>query len=72
METREQEAMGRDQVDAASLSELMRRLREQSSLLVRQEVELAKAELAEKGRRLGIGAGEFGAAGFVAVSRSGP
>ncbi len=67
METREQETMGRDQVDAASLSELMRQLSEQSSRLARQEVELAKAELTEKGRSLGIGVGEFGAAGLVAV-----
>ena len=67
METREQETMGPDQVDAASLSELMRQLSEQSSRLARQEVELAKAELTEKGRSLGIGVGEFGAAGLVAA-----
>jgi uncharacterized membrane protein YqjE len=67
VEAREQETTGRDGVDAASLSELMRQLSEQSSQLARQEVELAKAELTEKGRSLGIGAGEFGAAGLVAV-----
>ena len=56
-----------DRLDDASLAELMRKLSEQSSLLARREVELAKAELAAKGRSLGIGAGDLGAAGLVAV-----
>ncbi|MGH2886992.1 MAG: phage holin family protein, partial [Solirubrobacteraceae bacterium] len=38
-------------------------LSDQSSRLARQEVELAKAELAVKGKRAGIGAGMFGGAG---------
>ena len=45
-----------------SLAELMRRLSDQSTLLVRQELDLAKAELAEKGKQAGIGAGMFGGA----------
>ena len=40
----------------ASLAELIKQL-------ARQEVELAKAELAYKGKRAGIGAGMFGGAG---------
>jgi MFS family permease len=47
----------------ASLAELLKQLSEQSSRLARQEVELAKAELAYKGKRAGIGAGMFGGAG---------
>jgi Putative Actinobacterial Holin-X, holin superfamily III len=47
----------------ASLPELIKQLSEQSSRLARQEVELAKAELAVKGKRAGIGAGMFGGAG---------
>lgn len=43
-----------------SLAELTRRLTDQSTLLVRQELDLAKAELAEKGKQAGIGAGMFG------------
>ena len=47
----------------ASLAELVKQLSETSSRLARQEVELAKAELAVKGKRAGIGAGMFGGAG---------
>lgn len=50
----------------ASLAELVKQLSEQSSRLARQEVELAKAELAVKGKRAGIGAGLFGGAGAFA------
>ncbi len=49
----------------ASLAELVKQLSEQSSRLARQEVELAKAELAVKGKRAGIGAGMFGGAGML-------
>lgn len=37
---------------------------EQTSAPVRQEVELAKAELAVKGKRAGLGIGMFGGAGL--------
>jgi MFS family permease len=47
----------------APLAELIKQLSEQSSRLARQEVELAKAELAYKGKRAGMGAGMFGGAG---------
>jgi hypothetical protein len=47
----------------ASLAELIKQLSEQSSRLARQEVELAKAELAVKGKRAGLGVGMFGGAG---------
>jgi MFS family permease len=50
----------------ASLAELVKQLSEQTSRLARQEVELAKAELAVKGKRAGIGAGMFGGAGALA------
>ena len=51
----------------ASVAELVQRLSEQASRLARQEVELAKAEMTVKGKRLGIGAGAFGGAGLVAL-----
>jgi membrane protein len=46
-----------------SIADLMRRLSEQTTDLVRQEIELAKAELQVKGKKAGIGAGMFGGAG---------
>jgi hypothetical protein len=49
----------------APLAELVKQLSEQTSRLARQEVELAKAELATKGKRAGIGAGMFGGAGAL-------
>ena len=49
--------------DQRSLSELVKQLSDQSTRLARMEVELAKAELATKGKRAGIGAGMFGGAG---------
>ena len=42
----------------------MRDLSQQTSTLVRQELELARAELTQKGKLAGIGAGMFGAAGL--------
>ena len=45
-----------------SVPELMRQLSDQTATLVRQELELAKAELTAKGKRAGVGAGLFGAA----------
>jgi uncharacterized membrane protein YqjE len=50
-----------------STAELLRQLSEQTGDLVRQEMELAKAELTEKGKAAGLGAGMFGGAGLVAL-----
>jgi uncharacterized membrane protein YqjE len=47
--------------------ELVKDLSAQVSTLVRQELELAKVELTEKGRQAGIGAGMFGGAGLFAL-----
>lgn len=49
-----------------SVGELVHDATEQLSLLARQEVALAKEELAAKGRRVGRGGGLLGAAGAVA------
>ena len=53
--------------DDASASELVKQLSEQTSRLVQQEMELAKAELSEKGKQAGIGAGLFGGAGVFGL-----
>ncbi len=50
-----------------SIAELLKQLSEQTSTLVRQELDLAKAELTVKGKQAGIGAGMFGAAGVVGL-----
>jgi hypothetical protein len=57
----------REPLDEQSLAELTRRLTDQTSALAQKEVELAKAELALKGKRIGIGVGALGAAGLVAL-----
>ena len=50
-----------------STGDLVKQLSEQTSTLVRQEVELAKLELTEKGKQAGVGAGILGGAGLVAM-----
>jgi len=50
-----------------SIAELVRDLSEQSSELARKEIELAKTEMSLKAKRLGVGAGAFGAAGLVGL-----
>jgi uncharacterized membrane protein YqjE len=47
------------------LGELLKQLSEQTTRLVHQELELAKAELAQKAKQAGMGAGLFGAAGVL-------
>ena len=51
----------------ATTGELVTRLSTQVSELVRGEIALAKAELAAKGKRAGIGAGMLGTAGVLAL-----
>ena len=53
------------------LSELVQDLSRQTSTLIRQEMRLAQAELAEKGRHAGKGAGMFGGAGVVGLHGDG-
>ena len=47
--------------------DLIQQLAKETSTLVRQEIELAKAEVSEKGRQAGKGVGMFGDAGIVAL-----
>jgi len=44
---------------------LLRELSDQTTTLVKQEIALAKAELSEKGKQAGAGAGMFGGAGLL-------
>jgi uncharacterized membrane protein YqjE len=54
-----------------STAELVQRASEQVSRLVRDEIALAKAELAEKGKHAGIGIGLFGGGGVLALYGTG-
>jgi Putative Actinobacterial Holin-X, holin superfamily III len=49
----------------ASTGELIGQLTEQLSTLVRTEARLAQAEVSQKAKRLGVGAGLFGGAGLM-------
>jgi uncharacterized membrane protein YqjE len=54
-----------------SIGELLRQLSEQTTRLVHQELELAKAELQHKGKEAGAGAGLFGGAGALGLAALG-
>jgi hypothetical protein len=59
--------MASQELEGRSFSELVQQASQQTATLVRQEIRLAQAELQEKGKRAGIGAGMFGGAGLVAL-----
>lgn len=50
-----------------STGELVKLLSEQVSVLVRDELKLAKLEMTSKGKQAAVGAGMFGASGMVAL-----
>jgi asparagine N-glycosylation enzyme membrane subunit Stt3 len=50
-----------------SLGEIVGEVSQKASLLVREEIELAKAEVTTKVTRIGKGVAAFGAAGFIAL-----
>ena len=49
------------------VGDLVKDATQQAQTLVRQEIELAKAELGEKGKKAGMGAGMFGGAGLFGL-----
>ncbi|AEV83350.1 membrane protein [Actinoplanes sp. SE50] len=57
--------------EQATTAELVSRLSEQVSTLVRDELTLARMEMVEKGKRAGKGAGLLGAAGVLAMYGAG-
>jgi uncharacterized membrane protein YqjE len=62
---------GTDDLRDRSLGELLKQLSEQTTRLVHQELELAKAELQQKGKQAGAGAGLFGGAGAIGLAALG-
>ncbi len=57
---------GHARLEEQPVADLTKQLAATTATLVRQEMELAKAELAAKGKEVGIGAGMFGGAGLTA------
>ena len=47
------------------IGELLKQLSQETTTLVKQELDLAKAEVAQKGQQAGKGAGMFGGAGVM-------
>src|SRR5215218_10040342 len=68
-----QDPPGPDQGDLREQprGELLKQLSEETTRLVRQELELAKAELTQKGKQAGAGAGLFGTAGAIGLAALG-
>ena len=62
----DQRSFENDQEDA-STPELVSRLSEQVTRLIHDELDLAKTEIAEKSKQVGLGAGLFSAAGVLAL-----
>jgi uncharacterized membrane protein YqjE len=69
MATRQEPPPGPDQADLRErpFGELLKQLSEETTRLVHQEIELAKAELTQKGKQAGMGAGLFGGAGVIGL-----
>jgi hypothetical protein len=55
-----------DATEELSTAQLVRRLTEQTTTLIRQEVRLAQLEVSVKAKRVGIGVAALGAAGLLA------
>jgi uncharacterized protein YacL len=56
-----------DDLREQPIGELLKALSQETTTLVRQELELAKAEMTEKGKKAGIGAGLIGGAGVAGL-----
>ena len=62
---------GAEDLRDRSLGELLKQLSQETTQLVHQELELAKAELQAKGKQAGAGAGMFGGAGALGLAALG-
>jgi uncharacterized membrane protein YqjE len=59
--------MSDQQLREQPIGDLLKRLSEETSTLVRQEMALARAEITEQGKRAGTGAGMLGGAGVAGL-----
>jgi uncharacterized membrane protein YqjE len=55
---------GNNDLHGRPVGELLKQLSQETTTLVKQEIDLAKAEMSEKGKQAGVGAGMFGGAGL--------
>jgi hypothetical protein len=53
-----------------SIADLLKQLSQETSTLVKQELDLAKAEMTEKGKQAGVGAGFLGGGALLGWGRS--
>lgn len=63
--------MNTEELRDQSIGELLKQLSEQTATLVRQELDLARAEMQQKGKRAGVGIGMIGAGGVLALAAVG-
>jgi hypothetical protein len=63
--------MSNEELREQSIGDLLKHLSEQMATLVRQELELAKAEMQQKGKRAGVGIGLIGGGGVLALAAVG-
>jgi hypothetical protein len=66
-----QDPVGPGDLREQSLGELLKQLSQETTQLLKQEIELAKAEVGEKGRQAGKGAGLLGSAGVIGLGAVG-
>ncbi|HEV2057848.1 MAG TPA: phage holin family protein [Solirubrobacteraceae bacterium] len=60
-------APGEDDLRDRPIGELLKQLSQETSRLVKQELDLAKAEMAQKGKQAGLGAGFIGGGALFAL-----
>jgi hypothetical protein len=63
--------VNKDELRDQSIGDLLKQLSEQTATLVRQELDLAKAEMQQKGKRAGVGLGLLGGGGVLALAAVG-
>ncbi len=56
-----------DELRERPVGDLLKQLSQDTATLVRKEVELAKAEVTQKGKQAGVGVGMFGGAGIAGL-----
>ncbi|MDQ3850141.1 MAG: phage holin family protein [Actinomycetota bacterium] len=60
-------AAPREELRDQPISDVVKQVSDDASTLVRQEIRLAKAEMTEKAKQVGVGAGMLGAAGYLSA-----